>query len=264
MSGATPAAGTALETLVRHERALLAAVIVVTSALCWLWIVPMARDMYGTMTGPSAWMMTAVWDAPHVAFLCAMWIVMMIGMMLPSAAPVLLMYAAIMRRSGGPQAALQVYPMAAGYLLVWTGFSLALALVQRLLGATLTLSPMMTLVSPAAGAAVLLAAAVYQVTPMKQVCLDSCRSPVTFITAHISPGAAGAFRLGLRHGLFCVGCCWALMLLLFVGGVMNLWTIAALTVFVLFEKLAPLGHRSRMVSAAGLATAALWLVLRPL
>ncbi len=264
MSGATPAASTALETVVRHERALLAAAIVATSALCWVWIVPMARDMYGAMTGPSAWMMTPVWDAPHVALLCAMWIVMMIGMMLPSAAPVLLMYAAIMRRSGGPRAALRVYPMAAGYLLVWAGFSVALALVQRLLGAALVLSPMMTLVSPAAGAAVLLAAAVYQLTPFKQACLDTCRSPVAFLTAYIRPGAAAAFRLGLRHGVFCVGCCWALMLLLFVGGVMNLWTIAALTGFVLFEKLAPLGHRSRMVSAAGLAAAALWLLLRPL
>jgi len=251
---------TLLESIVRHERRVLVAALVAVPLLCWAWIIPMARDMYGAMSGPSAWMMTPVWDARHTALLAAMWIVMMIGMMTPSAAPTLLLYAGVMRKSEGPAAALRVYPMAAGYLLVWTAFSIAATLLQRALSATV-LSPMMTLVNPWAAAAVLVIAAAYQLTPLKGACLDSCRSPVGFLTSHMRPGAAGAFRLGVDHGIYCVGCCWALMLLLFAGGVMNLWTIAALTAFVLFEKLAPFGGRTRPLSAAGLAAAAAWVLL---
>jgi predicted metal-binding membrane protein len=121
---------TLIEAVVLHDRALLVAVVAVVSVSCWAWIVAMSRDMYGAMSGPSAWMMTPAWDGRHVALLGAMWIVMMIGMMVPSAAPTLLIYAGIMRRSAeGPRAALRVYPMAAGYLLVWIGFSVAATLV---------------------------------------------------------------------------------------------------------------------------------------
>ena len=142
---------TVIETVVQRERAILIVVLVLVPVVCWAWIVAMAHDMYGAMSGPSAWMMTPVWDARHVALLCAMWIVMMIGMMVPSAAPTLLIYAGIMRGSAeGTRAALHVYPMAAGYVLVWLGFSVAATLVQRALSTALVLSPMMTLVSPAA------------------------------------------------------------------------------------------------------------------
>jgi predicted metal-binding membrane protein len=208
-------------------------------------------------------MMTRVWDTPHVALLAAMWIVMMVGMMIPSVAPMLLLYAGIMRRSPeGPRAALRVYPMAAGYALVWVGFSLAATLVQRALSEALALSPMMTLVSPMAAGAVLVVAAIYQVTPLKRTCLDACQSPVAFITTHMRPGIWGACRMGVEHGVYCLGCCWALMLLLFAGGVMNIWVIVALTVFVLVEKVAPFGERSRSLSAAGLVAAAAWVMLR--
>jgi predicted metal-binding membrane protein len=178
----------------------------------------------------------------------------------PSAAPTLLIYAGVMRRNEGPQAALRVYPMAAGYLVVWGLFSVGATLLQRALSMAV-LSPMMVLVNARAAATVLAIAAIYQLTPLKTVCLDSCRSPIAFIASHIRPGVAGAFRLGVDHGVYCVGCCWALMLLLFAGGVMSLWTIAALTVFLLFEKLAPFGDRSRQLSAAGLAAAAAWVIL---
>ncbi len=232
--------------------------------LCWAWLVPMARDMYGTMTGPSAWMMTTVWDARHLALLCAMWTVMMIGMMVPSAAPTLLLYAGVMRRSpDGARAALRVYPMAAGYVLVWFGFSIAATLLQRALSTTLMLSPMMTLASPLAAGLLLLAAALYQLTPLKRSCLESCQSPITFITTHMKPGASGAFHLGVVHGVHCLGCCWVLMLLLFVGGVMNLLVIAALTAFVLFEKLAPLGKYSARLGALALIGAAAWVLTNP-
>src|SRR2546428_491632 len=134
--------------------------------------------------------------------------------------------------------------------------------VQRALSTALVLSPMMTLVSPVAAGALLMAAALYQLTPLKRTCLDSCRSPITFITTHMRPGPSGAFRLGIDHGVYCLGCCWTLMLLLFVGGVMNVWAIVALTSFVLFEKLAPFGKRSRPLSAVGLMSAAAWLITR--
>jgi predicted metal-binding membrane protein len=222
----------------------------------------MARDMYGAMSGPSAWMMTRVWDPPHVTLLGAMWIVMMIGMMLPSVAPVLLIYAGVMRSSPeGPRAALRVYPMTAGYLLVWVGFSLAATALQRALGSTV-LTPMMTLQSSMAAASLFVVAAIYQLTPVKEACLASCRSPMTFILERMRPGAIGAFRLGVEHGLYCVGCCWALMLLLFAGGIMNLWTIAALMLVVLVEKLEPFGLRTRQLSAVGLMGAAVWMLVR--
>ena len=223
----------------------------------------MARDMYDVMSGPSSWTMTPVWDVRHTALLASMWIVMMIGMMTPSAAPTMLIYAGVMRHSSeGPRAALRVYPMAAGYLLVWIGFSLAATFVQRALSTTTRLSPMMALVNPRVAGSLLIVAAVYQVMPLKGACLDLCRSPIGFITTHMRAGTSGAFRLGIEHGVYCVGCCWALMLLLFAGGVMNLWTIASLTAFVLFEKLAPFGGQTRWLSAAGLAGAGAWVLLR--
>ena len=249
---------TVIEYIVRHERRVLMAAIVLVPVICGAWIVAMARDMYGPMTGASAWTMTSAWDLRHTTLLAAMWIVMMVGMMTPSASPTLLIYAAVMRRYEGPRAALRVYPMAAGYLLVWAAFSIGAALLQRVLSVSI-LSPMMEVTTPWA-AALLLVAAVYQMTPFKGACLDSCRSPIEFISSHMRSGAGGAFRMGVRHGLLCVGCCWALMLLLFAGGVMNLWTIAALTLFVLVEKLSPFGARTARITAAGLALIAVWIL----
>lgn len=243
--GIQPTDPTFVERIARHERAALVATLVAVPLGCWAWIVPMARDMYGAMTGPSAWMMTAAWDTPHLLLLGAMWIVMMAGMMLPSAAPALLLYgAAARRRSGNGRSAWGVYAMAAGYLLVWAAFSVGATFLQRILSAFLVLSPMMEITSPRISAALLTVAGVYQLTPLKRACLASCSAPLGFMTRRWREGAMGAFRLGVEHGLFCVGCCWALMLLLFVGGVMNLAVIGALTAVVLVEKLTPLGPRS--------------------
>src|SRR5947199_8969824 len=140
------------EIVVRHERRVLVAALVTLPILCWAWIVPMARDMYGAMSGSSAWMMASAWDARHTALLAAMWIVMMIGMMVPAVAPMLLIYAGVMRSSPeGSRAALRVYPLAGGYLLVWVAFSLLATLLQRMLGSSV-LTPMMTLQSPVASA----------------------------------------------------------------------------------------------------------------
>src|SRR5215472_2753237 len=181
---------TVIEFIVRHERRVLMAAIVLVPVICGAWIVAMARDMYGPMTGASAWTMTSAWDLRHTSMLAAMWIVMMVGMMTPSVSPTLLIYAAVMRRYEGPRSALRVYPMAAGYLLVWTAFSIGASLLQRVLSISV-LSPMMKVTTPWAAAVLLLLAAVYQMTPFKAACLDSCRSPIAFISAHMQSGADG-------------------------------------------------------------------------
>jgi predicted metal-binding membrane protein len=250
---------TPLESLLLRDRWLIGGALAATMALCWAWIVPMARDMYARMTGPSAWMMTDTWDFTHLALLFAMWAVMMAGMMLPSAAPTLLLYAGVIRKSpAGGRAHAHVYAFAGGYLLVWTAFSLLATVLQRLLAHWLVLSPMMEIRGHVIGGALLIIAGLYQLTPFKRTCLNSCRSPAAFIAQHWKRGVAGGFRLGVAHGLFCLGCCWALMLLLFVGGVMNLWWIGALTAFVLLEKLAPLGAQGGRLSGFLIIVMGLW------
>jgi len=254
---------TRLELLLDSDRAPLIVLLILVPLVCWSWIVVMARDMYGPMTGASAWMMTLRWDARHVLLLWAMWAVMMAGMMLPSAAPMLLLYGVAARRRGtGPRAAYEIYALAAGYVAVWALFSVLATATQRIFSMLLVVSPMMTLTSPTAGAALLLIAGLYQLTPLKRVCLQKCQSPLSFLMHRWRAGAAGAFRMGVGHGAFCLGCCWALMLLLFVGGVMNLIVIAALTAFVAFEKLGPFGVHGARLSGALLLAAGVWILLR--
>ncbi len=250
---------TSLESLLRRDRWLIGGALAVSIALCWACIVPMARDMYGAMTGPAAWMMTGRWDFAHLSLLFAMWVVMMTGMMLPSAAPTLFLYAGVIRKSPeGERAPAHVYAFAGGYLLVWTAFSLVATVLQRGLANLLLLTPMMEARDRAVGSALLIVAGLYQLTPFKRTCLESCRSPAAFIVRHWKRGAVGGFRLGLAHGADCLGCCWALMLLLFAGGVMNLWWIGALTVFVLLEKLAPLGAQGGRLSGLLIMALGLW------
>ncbi len=254
---------TSVESLLRRDRWLIGGSLAAAVALCAVWIVPMCRDMYGAMDGSAAWMMTDTWDFTHLALLFAMWAVMMAGMMLPSAAPALLLYACVIRKSPDcERTRAHVHAFAAGYLVVWTAFSLIATVLQRVLAERLLLSPMMETADPIFGGVLLLAAGIYQFTPFKRTCLDGCRSPVEFITRHWKPGVAGGFYLGTMNGLYCLGCCWALMLLLFVGGVMNLWWIAALTVFVLVEKVAPFGVQGGKLSGALIFGAGVWSLVR--
>ena len=254
---------TLLEVALRHDRVPAAILVIALPLVCWTWIIVMARDMYGPMTGASAWMMTATWDMPHLLLLWAMWAVMMAGMMLPSASPMLLLYGVAARRSAAPAAASrQIHALAAGYLAAWTLFSLGATMLQRVLARLLLVSSMMKVAHPRVGATLLFIAGVYQLTPMKQVCLRTCQSPLGFLMSRWRSGLTGAFRIGFEHGFFCVGCCWALMLLLFVGGVMNLAVIAALTVLVAFEKLTPFGARGARISGVLLIAAALWMLVR--
>jgi predicted metal-binding membrane protein len=252
---------TRIEAALRHERAALAIIVIAIPLLAWTWVVALARDMYGPMTGASAWMMTMVWDGPHLLLLWAMWAVMMAGMMLPSATPMLMMYGLSTRnRDGEAAAAARVYALAGGYLLVWTTFSVAATLLQRLLGRALILTPMMEPATPIIAAGILLVAGVYQFLPIKRACLRACRSPIAFLTQHWRPGVGGALRMGVVHGIYCLGCCWALMLLLFAGGVMNLVVILALTVWVILEKTAPFGAQGARIGGAVLVGVAAWIL----
>ena len=253
-----------IESVLRYNRIPAVVLLIVVPLVSWMWIVVMARDMYGPMTGASAWMMTAVWDVRHLALLWAMWAVMMLGMMLPSASPMLLLFGSIARRSatGAFAASGQIYAFAAGYAVIWVLFSLGATALQRLLARLLWITPMMEASQPVVGAGLLLIAGVYQFTPIKQTCLRTCQSPLGFLMSRWRRGASGAFRMGLEHGALCVGCCWALMLLLFAGGVMNLAVIAALTALVAFEKLTPLGTHAARIGGVLLIAGALWMLVR--
>jgi predicted metal-binding membrane protein len=247
--------------LSRPERFAATALLLIFPLACWAWIVVMARDMYGPMTGASAWMMTPHWDGAHLLLLWLMWAVMMAGMMLPTATPMVLAYAAIARRTAQTAAAARIAAIVAGYLTVWIIFSVGATVLQRLLARALVLTPMMELTRTAGGVLLLIAGA-YQATPLKQTCLRWCQSPAGFLLTRWRNGIGGTWRMGAEHGVACVGCCWALMLLLFAGGVMNLAVIAALTAFVAFEKLAPIGRLGEWISGAALATIGLRMIAR--
>jgi predicted metal-binding membrane protein len=202
------------------------------------------------------------WSAGYFAFMLVMWVVMMIGMMAPSVAPTVLLYAEFSRRHsshGLPQAAWFV----AGYLLAWSAFALLATLLQWFLEWRALVMPMMAGTGRVVGGAMLAAAGVYQWLPAKQACLVQCRAPLSYIQRQggFPSRARGAIRLGWLHGLYCVGCCWTLMLLLFAFGVMNLYWIAGLMVFVLLEKLVPWpGVFSRVAGATAIAVGIAMLV----
>jgi len=192
-----------------------------------------------------------------------MWWVMMIAMMTPGAAPMVLLYAKVAAQPASsaapPSVNGRVLAFAGGYLLLWLGFSVMAAAAHFVLERSGVLSAMqMGSISTVLSGFLLIAAGLYQVTPLKRACLVKCRSPAVFLSSHWRKGTLGALRMGLDHGIYCVGCCFALMLLLFVGGVMNLVWIVGLTVFVAFEKLAPFGAWGARVSGVLLLALSAW------
>ena len=221
------------------QRAAIVAALAVLVVLCWLYLFDQAAQMAAmdqTMVMPPK-------GPADLVLLLAMWWIMMIGMMLPSAAPMILTFAAInrgRRSRGQPYTPTALF--ASGYLLAWGGFSVAATLAQWALERASLLAPMaMKTTSPLLGGVLFIAAGLYQFTPLKRACLTSCRSPFDFVINHWHDGAGGALRMGVAHGLYCLGCCWILMALLFAVGAMNLVGVAALTAVVLVEKLFPAG-----------------------
>ena len=241
-----------LEPVLRRDRWLTFTALVVIILLSWVYL------LSGAGMDMSAWEMTRMpadmdmepvqWTPGYVVVMFLMWWIMMIAMMLPSATPVILLAAALNRRCDPEQTP---YGTAGfftlGYLLAWAGFSLIAVAGQWLLQINGALSGMLAVNHSMIAGILLLAAALWQFTPLKQVCLRHCRTPVRFLTERRRPGNRGALLMGLEHGVYCVGCCWfllLLLLLLFVGGVMNLFWIVGLAIFVLIEKLLPAGRQA--------------------
>jgi len=224
--------------LLLRQRVVIVAALAGIVALAWLYLFLAAADMTAAMVGMDRTMAMPAKRAVDLLVLFAMWLVMMVGMMLPSVAPVILTFATVNRnRRARGEPYVPAALCTAGYLLAWVGFSLAATLAQWALERAALLSPMdMTIDSRLLGGLLFLAAGLYQFTPVKLACLSFCRSPLDFIVNHWRDGSGGAVRMGMTHGLYCLGCCWILMLLLFVGGVMNLLWVAALAGVVLIEK----------------------------
>ena len=188
-------------------------------------------------------MSSGTWTPDYLVLMFFMWWIMMIAMMLPSATPMILLFTAVNRKQRQrDQPYVPTLIFALGYLTLWVAFSVFAVALQWGLEQVGSLSSVMVLTSPDLGGLLLVAAGIYQLTPIKQACLRHCRSPIHFLSTSWRTGANGAFVMGIEHGGFCVGCCWFLMLLLFFGGIMNLYWVGGLALFVLMEKLIPLGH----------------------
>lgn len=228
------------------------------TALAWIYLMLMAADM-NDMAGVSgmgnamATMRMTPWTAINFGLMFVMWAVMMVGMMIPSAGPMILMFAKINRdQRDNSELFVPTGFFVAGYVAVWSAFSLAATVLQLGLQDVALLSPMMTSANTVFSGLVLVAAGLYQWTPLKKSCLRHCQTPLGFLMTRWRDGAGGAFRMGLSHGAYCVGCCWGLMALLFVGGVMNLLWVAAIAIFVLAEKVTQPGPWLPRISGAAL------------
>ncbi|MEO4047578.1 DUF2182 domain-containing protein [Pseudomonas sp. CAU 1711] len=227
-------------------------------AAAWYWSAHQAAGMAAMGDMP---MPPTLWLSVQGLLVFAMWLVMMQAMMLPAALPVFLLYRRCLQRDSARPLKQAVF--CAAYALVWSGFALLMTLLQALGEWLGWLDPMALRLPPLLGAPILLLAGVYQMSQAKAACLAHCQSPLGFLQHHARPGALGAWRLGLHHGLYCVGCCWALMLVLLVVGAMSLWGMAALALLVLAEKLLPLGAAWRRGSGVLLLAGGVLLALWP-
>jgi predicted metal-binding membrane protein len=269
----------AINAVLRRDRAIVLSAIAAITALAWayvLWLAAtmdmgmeasMGPSMGETMSSMGAMLKPAFrpWGIADFAFMFVMWAVMMVGMMMPSVTPMVLLYANIGRKAaenGRPLAATGWF--VAGYLLAWTAFSFAATVAQWQLSRLALITPMMSSANDLFGGLLLVAAGLYQWSPLKDACLTHCQSPLGFLLSRggFSASPMGSLRLGAEHGSLCVGCCWVLMALLFVGGVMNLLWIAGLTIFVLLEKIVPTGRLVPRLAGAAMAVAGLFLLYR--
>ena len=259
----TPAEGGRLEAFLRRDRAVVAISLGAAVVVAWLALLHMALHADGAAMDMGGMPMAVAWTARDFGLAIVMWTIMMVGMMLPSATPMTLVFARISRtRRAAGTPAVPVSVFVGAYVTVWTAFSVLAALGQLGLQRLALLSSPALVAAPAVGGALLVVAGIYQVTPLKNACLSRCRSPLGFLLGEWREGWRGALVMGARHGMICVGCCWALMTVLFVVGVMNLAGVAAITVLVLLEKLAPLGRLTSWASGAALAAWGLYLLLK--
>ena len=254
-SAAAPDSIAAAPALPIGEQILLWSGLAALTALAWLYLVrmPMATQDLGGLGTRMLSALPARWADWPLTFL--MWAVMMVAMMVPSASPMVMAYARIAAVRGG-RPALRVWSFVTGYVAVWTIFSAVATAIQIALQHHAMISNAL-ITTPLIGAIILAAAGIYQLTPLKQACLGRCQSPIGFFMTHWRDGATGALRMGLQHGAFCVGCCWMLMALLFVAGVMNLAWVAVISAFVLLEKATPWGRAIANASGGALIAGAI-------
>jgi predicted metal-binding membrane protein len=258
--------GNAAAVPARRDRIVLSICVIAVTALAWAYLVRIGGDMSDAteydVSMAAMGMAASPWGIADAQLVSAMWMVMMVGMMTPSAAPMLLLFSGTAAARRERRVPVSVLAFGSGYLAVWAIFSLAATLAQWALHRAALLSPAMQLSSVTAGGAVLVAAGIYEWLPLKVACLTHCRSPLGFLMTSWRSGVGGAFRMGAHHGTYCVACCWALMLVLFVVGVMNLMWVAILGVVVLLQKIGPAGTAVSCLTGTTLLIAGLVMIAR--
>ena len=263
------ASRSSVEAIFRRDRWVTISGIILLTVLSWAYLFGLAAGMddmamEGDLMSSVSGLMgpqLSTWSVRDFFFMFLMWSVMMVAMMLPSASPLILLHVRVNRQQeDGGDGFHGTVAFAIGYLLVWTSFSAVATLLQWGLEKLAVLSPMMASTSSLLGAGLLLAAGIYQLTPFKDACLRHCRSPVHSLMQHWRRGTSGAFIMGFHHGAYCIGCCWLLMALLFVFGVMNLVWIAVLSVLVLLEKVAPQGKLVARAAGVGFIVAGVFVL----
>ena len=258
---------TSLQATIRRDRTVVLSGLVGITVLAWIYMFYLAGNMGDTSSMGNMGMEMAAphletWEPVDLALAFVMWVVMMVAMMVPSASPMILMYGTLHRRQHhqeNPMSAISMFSL--GYLTSWAAFSLVATLAQWALHSAALLSPMERTTSSVLEGVLLLAAGVFQWTPLKHACLSRCRTPLGFLLNEWREGARGAFIMGIRHGTFCVGCCWLLMALLFVTGVMNLLWVAIIAAFVLIEKVLPVDKWVSLASGSVLIVSGVWITL---
>jgi predicted metal-binding membrane protein len=250
------------DTVLRRDRIIVLSGLAAITALSWVYVLSVASDMRNMEMGAEMAMpRMQAWVATDFALTFGMWAVMMVAMMTPSAAPMILMFAGVnQKRRKQDVSYVPTGVFLVGYLVVWAAFSVLATAAQWGLHSASLLSPMMAITSPVLGGVLLLAAGIYQWTPLKHACLSKCRSPLGFVLNEWREGRWGAFLMGLKHGGYCTGCCWSLMALLLVAGVMNLLWVAAIAGFVLLEKVAPAGDWLGRVAGVVFVGWGVWMV----
>jgi len=258
-----------LERALRRDRRVVAGSLLLVTVLAWIYLLAgagmgmTAMEMTRHSMMPMPMMQHAEWDLSYAVLMFFMWWLMMIAMMLPSAAPVILLATALNRRSKEDQPPYgSAASFTAGYLFAWALFSLVATAAQWWLERLGWLTPMMASASDLMAGMVFVVAGLWQFSPWKAACLKHCRSPVQLLTEHRRPGNSGAFLMGMHHGWYCLACCWFLMALLFVGGVMNLYWIIGIAVYVAVEKILPGGQRIAKIMGAVLVVGGVWLWVR--
>ncbi len=250
-----------LEAMLKRDRAIVIAGLGAITALSWAYLALRAWAMNHSPGSGVAMPQMQAWRAADLGVVFVMWTVMMVAMMIPSAAPMILTFSAVRRqRASGPEPLLATTTFALGYLAIWAAFSAVATLAQWGLHSAALLSSGMGHLGPLAGGALLVLAGVFQLTPLKHACLRHCRTPLGFLLPGWREGAWGAFVMGLQEGRYCALCCWALMALMFVTGVMNVLWMAIIAAFVLVEKILPGGDWIGRVTGVALGGWGVWLI----